>query len=40
MQANIEHHEFMMKNAEENGDVIKADRHKLMADAYQALLNI
>jgi hypothetical protein len=39
MQANIEHHRFMMTSANGN-DQKRADRHKLMADVYQALLNI
>jgi hypothetical protein len=34
MQANIDHHEFMMNN--ENGDVIRADRHKLMVEVYRS----
>jgi hypothetical protein len=38
MQANIEHHKFMMNSANENDDQKTADRHKLMADVYQALL--
>jgi hypothetical protein len=40
MQANIEHHRFMMTSANGNDDQRRADRHKLMADVYQALLNI
>jgi hypothetical protein len=39
MQANIDHHKFMMNSTKENGDQGKADRHRLMADVYQALLN-
>jgi hypothetical protein len=39
MQANIDHHKFMMTNAIENNDQKKADQHKLMADVYQALLS-
>ena len=40
MQANIEHHRFMMKSTYGNDDQKKGDRHRLMADTYQALLNI
>ncbi|MGI0048858.1 MAG: hypothetical protein ACREAW_04900 [Nitrososphaera sp.] len=40
MQANIYHHRFMMTNASGDNDQKKADRHKLMADAYRALLNV
>jgi hypothetical protein len=38
LQANIQHHQFMMKSATENDDQIRADRHKLIANVYQALL--
>jgi hypothetical protein len=40
LQANVEHHKFMMINANENDDQKRAHRHKLMADVYKALLNI
>jgi hypothetical protein len=40
MQANIEHHRFMMTSANGNDDQKRVDRHKLMADVYQALLNV
>ena len=40
MQANIEHHRFMMTCANGNDDQKRADRHKLMVDVYKALLNI
>jgi uncharacterized protein (DUF2267 family) len=40
MQANIEHHRFMMTSANGDNDQKRADRHKLMADVYQALLNV
>jgi len=39
MRANIEHHKFMMNNAKENGDMIKADRHRRMAEVYQSFLH-
>jgi hypothetical protein len=39
IQANIDHHKFMMNNAKENRDQKTADRQRLMADVYQALLN-
>jgi hypothetical protein len=38
MQANIDHHRFMMTSANCNDDQKTADRHKLMADVYQALI--
>jgi hypothetical protein len=40
LQANIEHHRFMMTYSNGDNDKKRADRHKLMADVYQALLNI
>lgn len=38
IQANIEHHRFMMKNANENNEKERADRHRLMAEVYQSIL--
>jgi hypothetical protein len=38
LQANIDHHRFMMNCASENGDQVKGNRHKLMAEIYQELL--
>ena len=38
MQANIDHHRFMMTSANGNDDQKTADHHKLMADVYQALI--
>jgi hypothetical protein len=40
IRANISHHEFMTNNAKENHDGGRADRHRLMADVYRALLNV
>ena len=37
IQANIEHHQFMMKNAKENNEPLLEHRHKLMAEIYQSL---
>ena len=38
MQANIDHHRFMTTSSNGIGDQKRADRHKLMAEVYQALL--
>jgi hypothetical protein len=38
IQANIDHHRFMMTSARENGDQEKGDRHRLMVEIYQELL--
>lgn len=38
IQANIEHHRFMMNHAKENNEKKKADRHRLMAEVYQSIL--
>jgi hypothetical protein len=37
IQANIEHHQFMMKNAKENNEPLLEHRHKLMAEIYRSL---
>lgn len=38
IQANIDHHSFLAKNTNGNGDSRLANRHKLMAQVYQSLL--
>ena len=38
MQANIEHHRFMMNNAKEKADQTTEHRHKLMVEVYKSLL--
>jgi hypothetical protein len=37
IQANIEHHQFMMKNSKESNEPVLEHRHKLMAEIYRSL---
>jgi low affinity Fe/Cu permease len=38
IQANIDHYNYLAKNAKENDDIEQEDRHRLMVRVYQELL--
>ncbi|MGI0049356.1 MAG: hypothetical protein ACREAW_07430 [Nitrososphaera sp.] len=38
IQANIDHYNYLAKNAKENDDIGNEERHKLMVRVYQELL--